>query len=342
MPRRASKGTGFLVFLLAAAIIAATGFYFVNQARTLRRVYAAEAAITPAPTLSPPALYAKPTDPLLRSGSIGPEVQQLQQRLQELRFYDGALDGHYGDGTRAAVVLFQQQHGLVPDGMAGEETLQRVYAQDAGTLTLTPAPALPASRDTLPVLINRTNAVAADTIPADLVRISDIAPKNLLLLKDPQVRAARQAVQALARMVQAAQAEGLMVWQVSEGYRTFQRQQELFDGQVLTYMSDDGLSEQNARTATLKTVAQPGTSEHHSGLAFDLTVPDYYFVDTPQALWLEENCWDYGFILRYTAHKEDITGYLPEPWHVRYVGEPHAKFMQQHDLALEEYIALYH
>lgn len=335
------KHSGFLLFVIAAAILAGGIIYFRYRAGDLRRTYQAEAAITPAPTLAPPAIYAKPTEALLRSGSIGPEVTQLQQRLKELGFYDGEVDGQFGTGTRAAVVLFQQQHGLTADGMAGNDTLQRIFSQQAQALVVTPQPALPASRDALPLLVNRTHALTEQDVPADLVKLKDMVSEGLLLLKDPDVRASRPAVEALVLMITAAKDQGLETWQVSEGYRTFLRQQELFDEQVRVHMRDDQLTEERARSATEQTVARPGTSEHHTGLAFDLTVPGYYFGDTPQARWLEEHCWDYGFILRYTANKEHITGYLPEPWHVRYVGETHSRFMQRHDLALEEYLALY-
>lgn len=341
MPRGNKRRSGALLLLAVTALLAAAGFYFHTQSTHAKQVYQQEAAITPAPTLAPPMLYAKPTDALLRSGSIGPEVRRLQERLLALGFYQGELDGQYGGGTKAAVVLFQQQHGLNPDGMAGADTLQKIYAEDAGHLTVTPVPTLPAAGGQLPMLINRTHAISQDAVPQDLVTLKDIVPKDLLILKDPEVRASRPAIEALVDMIQGAKAAGLDIWQVSEGYRSFARQQELFDAQVQTYMQDDELSEQNARKAAEKTVAAPGTSEHHSGLAFDLTVPGYFFGDTPQAKWLESHCWEYGFILRYTANKEDITGYLPEPWHVRYVGTAHSLFMRDHDLALEEYLALY-
>lgn len=332
---------GFMLFVIITLVLAGSILFFKYRAGQLRSTYQAEAAITPAPTLAPPAIYAKPTEALLRSGSIGPEVTQLQERLKQLGYYEGEVDGQFGGGTRAAVVLFQQQHGLDADGMAGAETLQRIFSEQAQQMTVTPKPELPASRDNLPMLVNRTHAVTAQDVPGDLVRLADVVPKDLLLLKDPEVRASRPAVEALIGMIKAANAAGLQSWQVSEGYRTFERQQQLFEEQVRTHMQDDALTEERARKATEQTVAKPGTSEHHTGLAFDLTVPGYYFGDTPQAKWLAENCWDYGFILRYTANKERITGYLPEPWHVRFVGQPHAQFMRQHDLALEEYLALY-
>ncbi len=339
--RAPRKSQGFIVFVIVAVVLAGAALFFRYRAGELRKTYQAEAAITPAPTIAPPQLYAKPTDALLRSGSIGPEVTQLQERLKELGFYEGEVDGQFGGGTRAAVVLFQQQHGLDADGMAGAATLERIYSTQAQQLTVTPKPELPAARDNLPKLVNRTHAITAQDVPADLVHLRDVVPDNLVTLKDPDVRASRPAVEALVSMIQAAKADGQEVWQVSEGYRTLERQQQLFDEQVQVYIRDDELTEERARAATEQTVAVPGTSEHHTGLAFDLTVPGYFFGDTPQAKWLAEHCWDHGFILRYTANKERITGYLPEPWHVRYVGQPHAQFMKQYDLALEEYLALY-
>ncbi len=341
MRRTARKMTGlWITLILAAVMIIAIAALYMKGSNT-NRVYEAEAAITPAPTLSPPALYAKPTEALLRDGSIGPEVSLLQQKLKDLGFYAGEVDGHFGSGTKAALVLFQRQHQLDPDGMAGAQTLELLYSSSAKALSVTPKPALPASRDALPLLVNRKKALDASYTPQSLVFLKDAVPRDLVILKDPEVRASRPAVDALVKMLKAAVASGLGDWQVSEGYRTIARQQELFDQQVQTYITQEQMSAQGAQMAAEKTVARPGTSEHHTGLAFDLTVPNRFFGDTKQALWLEEHCWEYGFIMRYTANKEDITGYLPEPWHVRYVGEPHALFMRDYDLALEEYLALY-
>ena len=92
-----------------------------------------------------------------------------------------------------------------------------------------------------------------------------------------------------------------------------------------------------------------GHSEHHTGLAFDTITPEYHrdvwslddrFADTEAYAWLSEHCWDYGFILRYPRDKQDITRIHFEPWHYRYVGVEHAQFMRDHNLCLEEYIAL--
>ena len=93
----------------------------------------------------------------------------------------------------------------------------------------------------------------------------------------------------------------------------------------------------------LKDTAYPGTSEHNTALAADLLGEDYGwltqdFAKTDAYKWLIANCAKYGFILRYTKEKQDITGVIYEPWHYRYVGEKHAKKINQLGFCLEEYI----
>lgn len=90
-------------------------------------------------------------------------------------------------------------------------------------------------------------------------------------------------------------------------------------------------------------VALPGTSEHESGLAIDCgIVIDGEYIDelpenAPITKWIHENCYKYGFILRYPKGKEEITGYKYEPWHLRYVGPKLAKYLTENDLTLDEY-----
>lgn len=139
-------------------------------------------------------------------------------------------------------------------------------------------------------------------------------------------------------LLEAAHADGLTVWQFSEAYRTYSRQEEIFNKSVKQFMENNNLSKSKAISATRQTVADPGTSEHHTGLSFDVTVPGRYFSDTAQYLWMKKHCWEYGFILRYTDEKEDITGFLGEEWHYRYVGREHAMRMYELDMCLEEYL----
>ncbi|MCR5294769.1 MAG: M15 family metallopeptidase [Lachnospiraceae bacterium] len=92
-------------------------------------------------------------------------------------------------------------------------------------------------------------------------------------------------------------------------------------------------------------VAAPGSSEHHTGLAVDVGI--FYenglqgtFSESENAVWMRENCWQYGFIRRYAEDKTEITGISNEAWHFRYVGLPHAFYMHENNLCLEEYLDL--
>lgn len=141
----------------------------------------------------------------------------------------------------------------------------------------------------------------------------------------------------MIEMFKAAAEDGVTRWQISAGYRSYRYQQKLFDQQVQAYM-DEGFSKANATSATRQTVADAGTSEHHTGLAFDITVPGTTFKGTDEQIWLHKHCWDYGFIIRYQKDKEKITGYIAECWHIRYVGLPHSQNMYDRNLCLEEYL----
>lgn len=113
-------------------------------------------------------------------------------------------------------------------------------------------------------------------------------------------------------------------------YRTTEFQRQLYE---------DELSQTGEEESTR--VAKPGFSEHETGLAFDFTESVNHDYDgTGDFAWINANCFKYGFIVRYTSLKEKITKFRDEPWHFRYVGIPHAGYMVQNDLCLEEYIDL--
>lgn len=92
-------------------------------------------------------------------------------------------------------------------------------------------------------------------------------------------------------------------------------------------------------------VARPGASEHQLGLAMDIGWDEYQgtsdkFPQSKAGAWCTENCWKYGFILRYQTGWEDVTGYKTEEWHFRYVGKEHAACIYQNQMPLEEYLIL--
>ena len=139
----------------------------------------------------------------------------------------------------------------------------------------------------------------------------------------------------LQQMFDDARAEGIYPL-INESYRSAERQQEILDNYIAAYEAE-GLSTEEAQQRALEVVAKPGTSEHQLGLALDIIV-EFEEDSTVTWQWLKENCWRYGFILRYPEDKTEITGISYEPWHFRYVGAEAAQQITERGITLEEYL----
>lgn len=142
-------------------------------------------------------------------------------------------------------------------------------------------------------------------------------------------------------MLTAGKEEGLQFY-IASAYRSYEKQQEVYNQTMSDWISK-GKQPLEAYDETAKSVAVPGTSEHATGLALDITSGEYGELDEKQAetaefKWLKENCWKYGFILRYPPEKSEITNIIYEPWHFRYVGKKAAKEITKQDVTLEEYL----
>jgi len=144
---------------------------------------------------------------------------------------------------------------------------------------------------------------------------------------DPGIK--QEAADALAEMQNAAAAEGLSLFIVSD-YRSYHTQEAVYAG----WVTRDG--EKQADTYS----SRAGHSDHQTGYTFDLNSLDQSFAYTQEGIWLAENCAEFGFIIRYPEGKEMYTGYVYEPWHVRYVGEEKAKAITESGLSLEEYYGI--
>ncbi len=278
----------------------------------------------------------------LKKGSSGAEVTLLQRRLIQLGYLEGDADGKYGSHTREAVKAFQKRNSLSVDGIAGKQTQTRLYSEEAVAAPLPPAP-VDVLAGEWPVLTNLAHPVGEDFLPADLIRMTDVCDGKLVKIKYAETRGVRRAVEALVTMLEAARDDGITNWQVSAGYRSYAEQEKLLNNKISSYLKkNSGWSRSRARRAALQTVAEPGASEHHLGLSFDVNVPKTStFLGTKQCAWLHEHCWEYGFIVRYQEGKQSITGIAPEAWHIRYVGEDHSLIMRDENLCLEEYLDRY-
>lgn len=135
---------------------------------------------------------------------------------------------------------------------------------------------------------------------------------------------------SLMQMLNDCNAAGIS-YTFNSGYRTIAEQTLILETRTQEHMENYDLDYDEARKKALQTVAIPGTSEHHLGLAVDL-------LGSEAIAWFSEHCWDYGFIIRYTEEKEPITGIIDEPWHFRYVGTEVSLDMKNSGLCLEEYL----
>ncbi len=129
---------------------------------------------------------------------------------------------------------------------------------------------------------------------------------------------------------------------VASGYRTKEKQMQLVEEEIIKNQSF-GMTYEEAYEDAMLTVAPTGYSEHETGLAVDIVAVANQRLDETQEYtrenqWLRENCYKYGFILRYPKDKEDITGFSYESWHFRYVGKEAAKEITEKGITLEEYL----
>ena len=140
----------------------------------------------------------------------------------------------------------------------------------------------------------------------------------------------------LQAMLDSALSEGIDIG-VWSPYRSYATQEMLFERQV-EKQKDNGVPETQAADKAATIVARPGTSEHHTGLALDINCANSSFEKTKAFEWLQKNAENYGFVMRYSEEKQEITGVIYESWHWRFVGINAAKEMNKLDMCLEEYL----
>mgnify|MGYP003434187684 FL=1 len=184
------------------------------------------------------------------------------------------------------------------------------------------------------MLPNEEHPLAADYVPR-LAQVTDIDTTSGYQFDTRAVGALRQMLADCAKA-------GLQPMIVS-AYRSHERQMYLFESMQQDYMAQ-GKTEKEAYDITRSIRQIPGTSEHESGLATDITCTyapelESTFENTAEFKWYYAHCAEYGFVLRYPKDKQDITGIIYEPWHYRYVGVEDAKKIMEQGICLEEYLA---
>lgn len=182
------------------------------------------------------------------------------------------------------------------------------------------------------VLVNKDNPLDSKYVPLKMY-VVDENENNFHKYKDASLKPMlRQDIKKyIDKLLRDAHLLGLPLI-VDSGYRSYNYQQVVLNA-LIKEKGDEAY----------KLVALPGTSEHQTGLAVDFAYyengiyNDDVKEDDKEAIWLKNNCWKYGFILRYPKGKEHITGYKFEPWHFRFVGPKLAKKIYEENITLEEY-----
>jgi len=176
--------------------------------------------------------------------------------------------------------------------------------------------------DDLLVLVNKYRALPADYEPEDLVNLSN----------GKQFQLRKVAAEAYEKLIDYASENGVEVLPFS-GYRSYNIQKVIYNNHV----------NNNGRERADTYSARPGHSEHQLGLAVDIRSKDYELkrLTPDDAKWINENCSEFGFIVRYTKEDEFITGYMEETWHLRYVGKEVAAKVMDIGITYDEYYDIY-
>ncbi|MGE4283273.1 MAG: D-alanyl-D-alanine carboxypeptidase family protein [Clostridia bacterium] len=194
------------------------------------------------------------------------------------------------------------------------------------------------------ILVNKWTSLPQNFTPEGLTKITGKSKEVKLECSYSGLTAKQEVIHGLTDMLKALKENVHNRVIITSGYRSYDYQKLLYNQKVNSLTGK--LGRQAAQQQASEIVAPPGTSEHQTGLAVDITTPELLktsdplvseFGETVQGQWIYENSWKYGFIIRYQPDKKDITGIIYEPWHLRYVGVPHAEIMFKNGWCLEEY-----
>ena len=237
------------------------------------------------------------------------------------RYYrdDGTLATHWEE--IGGKYYYLGEDGLMRTGWH-QEGEYSYYLQEDGSAAVGPTMVDGAMHYFTPrgievILVNRNNRVPA-YYDMDLVTVTGWHQVD------------KRCYEALVQMLADCNAAGIE-YNFNSAHRTIAEQEQILELRTQEHMANFKMDFDDAYAKALQTVAYPGTSEHHLGLAVDL-------LGEEAIAWFTEHCWDYGFIVRYTEEKEPITGFVDEPWHFRYVGREVSLDMKDSGLCLEEYL----
>ena len=174
------------------------------------------------------------------------------------------------------------------------------------------------------ILVNKDNALDKTYIPDDLVDAESSYKDGILINKKvlEQFNLMKEDMKLLGYNID-----------IMSGYRDYMYQEKIYNKLLI----------EKGFAYTFRSIAKPGCSEHQTGLAIDICVYrndkcyiEHELEDMEEIIWLINNCYKYGFILRYPKYMEDKTGYNYEPWHFRYVGDL-AMYLYKNKILFDDY-----
>jgi len=224
-------------------------------------------------------------------------------------------------GTGSNHIASDQEHKDVMGRLRSQHGL-------ATTVEQTEDKAIVTNPDSILVVVNKERYLPVGYEPSDLVE-----PQVIFSFTGAHEKRhlRKEAAEALEGLFEQAKQDEITLHAVS-GYRSYKRQQSLFDYYVQT----------KGQAYASRVSAFPGTSEHQTGLTMDLSSPsvddvlEEKFADSTAGKWVAQHAHEFGFIIRYPKDKENMTGYVYEPWHVRYVGREAAQVVFENQLTLEQ------
>ena len=223
---------------------------------------------------------------------------------------------HYNKNFKDRYIAYKKKNKNLSD----EEIITRVNIGLDNEYYTNTKPSTNLNKNT--ILVNKYNYLEENYIPNDLEDISLQYARSGMKL----VREAKEAYEAMAKNASTSNLKLV----ATSSYRSYEYQEKLYNN----YIKSDGIEAADTYSG------RPGFSEHQTGLAVDIyNGKETYtnFEKTKEFEWMQKNAYKYGFILRFPKDKEDITGYIYESWHYRYVGIKIATYIHENNISYEEY-----
>lgn len=266
----------------------------------------------------PPKIIIQEEDILLEGGSN--LKNHIDFQVLDYRFGEYTFELKKPDIDFVGMELGKFEYTLVAEDLSGNVTEKTVEFEVVEHIISDE------EANTNDLWVNKSRRFSEDFVP----EMVDIPEAYHYPYQDRDFKLREEALKNYMKMVDTLEKETDLWMFVQNSYRSFEDQTRIFNN----YVAQDGLEEANRYSA------MPGHSEHQSGLTMDVRTDTHNYTDfseTKQYEWVKDNAHRFGYIIRYPEDKEEITKYMPEAWHLRYVGKDIATYLYENELTFDEY-----